>query len=438
MSITPTTEAISLTTDISKSVKTFHHHFHILYDIARLFEGEINYVEIGCYAGASACLMLQRPNTNVFSIDTGEPIPMESAIANIASHNHHGNKTVYIKGNSHHADTIKRLRTEMKGGIDILFIDGGHSYHDVTADFALYENMVKPGGYIVFDDYMDYQFSPEVKPAVDAIVVTIPNKYDIIGTIRNTLGAHPSGVEDGNCFVIRKKDLRIGVVISTYMRPDGKTPFYLRRALNCIKNQTFKNYWIYLIGDKYDNEQELMDIASQYDKITCINLPYALERDKYQWGDFRLWCTGGMNAVLTGITKAIDDGIEYICHLDHDDQWTLNHLDLFAGVIITKTPFFICTMSSYSDIHLPYQKQTGEVVEFLPAPGGMVASSSCIKYSDTRIRLRDVFEATGKPNPGDADLWFRLAEEMRQMGKRGFLVRTLSCRHDEEGYVLHG
>ena len=51
---------------VSNGVQTFHHHYHILYDIAdSINKKEIKYVEIGCYAGGSACLMLQRKETNV-------------------------------------------------------------------------------------------------------------------------------------------------------------------------------------------------------------------------------------------------------------------------------------------------------------------------------------------------------------------------------------
>jgi hypothetical protein len=192
------------------------------------------------------------------------------------------------------------------------------------------------------------------------------------------------------------------------------------------------------MGDKYENDIELKTIISPYPNVTCINLPHAIEREKYKFGDMKLWCTGGMNAFLTGINKALADGTEYICHLDHDDFWENNHLELINKVIDEKTPFFICTASSYGNAHLPHVPLTNEVVEFYPVPGGMIASSSCVKYSDTELRYRDVFEATGAPNPGDADLWFRMAEEMKQPGKKGYFIKTLTCHHDEEGYTLRG
>jgi hypothetical protein len=63
--------------------------------------------------------------------------------------------------------------------------------------------MVKNGGYIIFDDYNDYEFSPEVKVAVDEILTKIDG-YEIIGTLDNEFNARPENLKNGNCFIIRK------------------------------------------------------------------------------------------------------------------------------------------------------------------------------------------------------------------------------------------
>lgn len=437
--ITHSRESVILTEYISKTVKTFHHHFHVLYDIGKLFNGAINYVEIGCYAGASACLMTQRPNTNVFSIDTGIPIAPGMATANVLRHNVLGNKFEYIQGSSHDNAVFNRLRIALRGnGIDILFIDGGHSFDDVIQDFNMYSGLVKAGGYIVFDDYLDHEFSPEVRPAVDRILTSLQGGYEVIGSLKNEIGAFPAEVRESNCFILKKNNPKIGIVMSTYMRRDGKTPGYLNRALSKISLQTFRNYQVYVMGDHYEDDQELKSVGAPYLNVKCINLPHAVEREKYRAGSMELWSTGGNAAVLTGIEEAIKDGISYICHHDHDDWWEPNHLELINKVIEEKNPMFVCTMSSYSNIHLPYLPKTDQVIEFFPVPGGMICSSSCIKYSDTKLRARDVFEATGKANPADADLWERLAAEMKVTGKKGYLITTLTCHHDEEGYTMHG
>ena len=185
--------------------KTFHHHYHILYDIANSYPVDctLNYVEIGCYAGGSACLMLQRENTNVFSIDLGNPINPDVVKQNVNKLNKHTNNYNYIQGSSHDLEIINKL-IEYIDEIDILFIDGDHSYDGVILDFEMYSKLVKSGGYIIFDDYNDYQYSPQVKPAVDTIVSNLKNSYNIIGTVKNTLGARPAEFIDGNCFIIQK------------------------------------------------------------------------------------------------------------------------------------------------------------------------------------------------------------------------------------------
>lgn len=193
---------------VSNGVQTFHHHYHILYDIAdSINKKEINYVEIGCYAGGSACLMLQRKETNVISIDLGEPISEEVVLNNIKKHNIHKNNFSYIKGNSQVFETKERLKSIMNEyksqEIDILFIDGDHGFNSIHNDFNLYEDLVSIDGYIVFDDYNDSQYSPDVNGAVNNIVSNLKN-YEVIGTIENSLGAYPSSLIEGNCFIIKR------------------------------------------------------------------------------------------------------------------------------------------------------------------------------------------------------------------------------------------
>jgi SAM-dependent methyltransferase len=202
-----TEHSLNLLKFISNQInnQTFHHHFHILYDIANSYPVDyiLNYVEIGCYAGGSACLMLQRENTSVFSIDLGNPIHPSVVNENVNKLNKHNNNYNYIQGSSHDLNVFNKLSNHVNE-IDILFIDGDHSFDGVAKDFEIYSKLVKNGGYIIFDDYNDYQYSPEVKPSVDRLVLNLTDKYNIIGTIQNTLGARPSELIDGNCFIIQK------------------------------------------------------------------------------------------------------------------------------------------------------------------------------------------------------------------------------------------
>lgn len=196
-------QSLSLVRNISDNIsnKTFHHHYHILYDLPLHREHSV-YVEIGCYAGGSACLMLQRDNIQVVSIDLGTPVSEEVVLENVKKLNYKKNSFTYLKGNSQSKDMVRRLQNTVSD-IDILFIDGDHSKEGVMNDFLLYQEMVVPGGFIVFDDYNDPIHSPEVNQAVNIIVKNFL-QYEAIGTIRNDLKARPESSIDGNCFIMRK------------------------------------------------------------------------------------------------------------------------------------------------------------------------------------------------------------------------------------------
>lgn len=199
----PTNQSLELTQFISDSIdnQTFHHHYHILYDLP-VESHKINYLEIGCYAGGSAILMLFRPNTKVVSVDLGTPIPKETVLSNVSNNNPLENEFHYVEGDSSDESVVNQVK-ELMPEVDILFIDGGHKYQSVIDDFKMYSQLVVPRGYVVFDDYNDHEYSPEVKMAVDDIVKDLEG-YELIGTIENTLGARPASLKSGNCYIIRK------------------------------------------------------------------------------------------------------------------------------------------------------------------------------------------------------------------------------------------
>jgi predicted O-methyltransferase YrrM len=207
MHINYTKKSLNLVEYISAEIdnNTFHHHYHILYDIASAYPADykLKYVEIGCYAGGSTCLMLQRPNTRVISIDLGQPISKEIVYTNVNKLNKFNNPYDYLEGNSQTYEMVDRLK-ELTSEIDILFIDGDHSYQGVINDFMLYEGLVKSGGYVVFDDYNDFQHSPEVKTAVDDIVESIKGRYIDIRTLPNIYSARPNTLIEGNDYIIQK------------------------------------------------------------------------------------------------------------------------------------------------------------------------------------------------------------------------------------------
>jgi glycosyltransferase involved in cell wall biosynthesis len=233
-----------------------------------------------------------------------------------------------------------------------------------------------------------------------------------------------------------------GIIIATYQRKDGKTPYYLRRALNSVFAQTHSDYMIYIIGDKYEDKKEFSSIISEYpqDKIYSENLSTAVEREKYPNDSEALWCSGGTSATKYGMERALADGILYVCMLDHDDYWLPNHLQILNETLSQTKAHWLCTKTSVgeNDKFLPKIVPQKTVSEFLPLPCGIIKSSVCFNVRKIPILVRDVFAETGKRYPGDADLWRRMAEYIKENDLRSYYINTHTCVHDSEGFVRHG
>ena len=62
-------------------------------------------------------------------------------------------RIVLIRADSHHKDTLKKVRNILGGAkLDFLFVDGDHSYEGVKKDFEMYSSLVRRGGIIAFHD----------------------------------------------------------------------------------------------------------------------------------------------------------------------------------------------------------------------------------------------------------------------------------------------
>lgn len=228
--------------------------------------------------------------------------------------------------------------------------------------------------------------------------------------------------------------MQFGIVIASYKRPDGETPRLLKRALTSVLNQLHKNYKVLLIGDKYEDENELQAVASiiPTEKIYLENLPHAIERERYIDGGSALWASGGLNAMNRAIEVGLGMGVKYFCHLDHDDHWSPDHLLNFNSALETsESPFMVSYSTSpvFNSI-LPAWKRD----EIMPIPREMIHSSTCIDFSFFSERYRDVYQETGIVCPADADLWMRLSKTMARLDIKGKLIKKLTCFHEDEGY----
>lgn len=186
---------------------TFHTHFHILYDICNsLNKDDVTYFEIGTFAGASAALMSMHPKVKkCYSVDIGYPMSEDVAIRNVNKFKHNECTYQYIRGSSYSKDIVDRVHQIIQD-VDILFIDGDHDYQPVLDDFRNYNDLVLPGGYIVFDDYLDTG-CPQVRRAVDYIVSNeLGSSYEVIGSLTYNLLERTTNSKLGgsNEFILKK------------------------------------------------------------------------------------------------------------------------------------------------------------------------------------------------------------------------------------------
>lgn len=187
--------------------QTFHHHFHILYDIiSSLEKDEINYFEIGSYCGASGSLVLSHPNkVRAFCMDTFSEAPVELVTRNFTKFKNLESEFTLICGDSQIKESVSEVKKIVRD-VDLFYIDGNHSFDGCINDFLNYNDLVNKGGYIAFDDYHDVKYSPQVKHAVDYIVSDLSfGQYEVIGSFRNSLRSYPSEMPYNNIFIIRRK-----------------------------------------------------------------------------------------------------------------------------------------------------------------------------------------------------------------------------------------
>jgi hypothetical protein len=231
--------------------------------------------------------------------------------------------------------------------------------------------------------------------------------------------------------------MKLSIIISTYYRKDGLTSKYLNRALDSIFNQTHQDFKIYLIGDRYENEEEIKNIVNKYDKNKLFfkNLTVAKERDFYN-DKWILWSYGGVNACNVGIDISVSEGNFYICHLDHDDYWEPNHLELINNCIEKTKSDWICTKSRYvGNSVLPICNSDDEYINYLPSSRSLIHSSVCINFKTIPLRYRDLYFEFGKLGlPADADMWDRCKEHIINNKLKSTLINKITCYHLEEGF----
>jgi predicted O-methyltransferase YrrM len=110
-------------------------------------------LEIGTARGGTLYLLskMVHPEALMVTVDI-QPRYQSELLRSFAR----GKTTVeLLAGNSSEAALHERIRGLFPQGLDLLFLDGDHSYEGVSRDFALYRPLVRAGGMIVFHDIVE-------------------------------------------------------------------------------------------------------------------------------------------------------------------------------------------------------------------------------------------------------------------------------------------
>ena len=223
------------------------------------------------------------------------------------------------------------------------------------------------------------------------------------------------------------KNIKFSIVTATYRKLDGSTYDHLKNTLMSLKNQTYDNYKLFLIGDNYTDNEELIELSKilPAEKVYLKNLPVAVEREKYSGRD--LWSCGGRNANMTGIKQALKEDGDYLCRLDHDDMFFPDHLEtIYDCIQKTKTNFIATKCGSY-----PNTPPTGLYTKYRPIASRLFKVSVCLNqkyYNLLPIELDKMKEKYGRIYPGDADLWNQISVFMKERNEYGVFINKVTCR----------
>lgn len=192
-------------------------------------------------------------------------------------------------------------------------------------------------------------------------------------------------------------DKRFAVIIASYRRKNGTTPGHIENMIKCLKNQTYENFKVFFIGDKYDDNTEFEAISQRLNEnfsAVCLNNNCCI-RD-HQWAfPHNKWASGGIFARFKGIEMAIEEGFKYYLHLDDDDVWFPNHVELI-NECLNENPNaeMVFSLANYTNLKLPldHQKYTQKFCNIKPKKARVVHSTWCINLQLKKESLISLFQ----------------------------------------------
>jgi predicted O-methyltransferase YrrM len=162
--------------------------------------GEVNTIlEIGSHEGRSTCWILQNMLSDTGSITCIDPF-QDLAISAYDLTYINSTRTIEERFKQNTAQCLKSTQTlnvmptlsfyglsfliNARKEFDFIYIDGGHATDIVLADAVMSFGLLRPGGIMLFDDYLwdhDTDFMMRPKLSVDAFINACYKHIEVIG-----------------------------------------------------------------------------------------------------------------------------------------------------------------------------------------------------------------------------------------------------------------
>jgi cephalosporin hydroxylase len=152
-------------------------------------------LEIGSFRGGTLFVLtkLANPHATVISLDL--PSSRFGKICRWAQtpifhrFTQNGQTLHLLRADSHRSETLSKVSQLLNGRrLDVLFIDGDHTYAGVRADFDMYAPLVRPGGIVAFHDIAVQPLPNEVVRLWNEIKPRYRHKEILHSTAKDAMG----------------------------------------------------------------------------------------------------------------------------------------------------------------------------------------------------------------------------------------------------------